>query len=259
MDHPTLKHWVLPIFVCSALLVVFGRTLESAPSSTPPPETRANFRAPPRQYEHTSGEWDIYVETSLAAGDPALARAAREKLERSLREIFAVLPERPARVLRPIPFYLLWGEAAPGGGRDSGMSYIRAGEPQRYPYLDPKWNNVIVVYSAANLMYLDALWTKKSLTHEIAHAWHIRNWPDKYEPIYRAYQNANARGLYRNVTDYKGKVIADAYAIRRNQLEYFAELSAIYFVGSNYYPFDRAGLAKYDPVGERMVRTLWGP
>ena len=32
----------------------------------------------------------------------------------------------------------------------------------------------------------------------------------------------------------------------------------MYFVGSNYYPFDRDGLAQYDPVGERMVRTLWG-
>jgi hypothetical protein len=31
----------------------------------------------------------------------------------------------------------------------------------------------------------------------------------------------------------------------------------MYFVGGNYFPFDRAGLAVYDPVGESMVRTLW--
>jgi hypothetical protein len=29
-------------------------------------------------------------------------------------------------------------------------------------------------------------------------------------------------------------------------------------VGGNYFPFDRAGIAKYDPTGERMLRTLWG-
>jgi hypothetical protein len=256
MDPLTAKRWTLRILATIALLTLFDGTPQCAPAASST-DARVNFRLPLRQYQHFSGEWDIYIERMLAEHDPALARSAREKLERALREIFAALPERPAHALRPTPFYLMWGEAAPEGGKPSGMSYIRPGEAQRYPYLDSRWSNVIVVYSATNLMYLDALWTKKSLTHEIAHAWHIRNWPDKYEPIYTAYTHANALGLYRNVTDYKGKAIRDAYAIRRNQLEYFAELSAMYFVGSNYYPFDRAGLAKYDPMGERIVRALW--
>jgi hypothetical protein len=152
----------------------------------------------------------------------------------------------------------MWGEDAPEGGRNSGMVYIPANAPKTRPDLDPRWNHVIVIYSARNLVYLDSVWTKKALTHEVAHAWHLINWPERYEPIYTAYVNAKTRGLYRNVTDYKGKVIREAYAVRSNQLEYFAELSAMYFVGGNYYPFDRAGIAKYDAAGERMVRTLWG-
>jgi hypothetical protein len=151
----------------------------------------------------------------------------------------------------------MWGVAAPNGGRNSGMAYIRQGEPNNYPDLDPRWNHVIVIYSAENLMYLDSVWTKKALMHELAHAWHIINWPEKYEPIDSAYRIARSAGLYRNVKDRKGKVMPEAYALR-NQLEYFAELSAMHFVGGNYFPFDRAGLAQYDRVGERMLRNLWG-
>ncbi len=65
------------------------------------------------------------------------------------------------------------------------------------------------------------------------------------------------RGLYRHIRDRNGKVIPAAYALQ-NQLEYFAEVSAIHFVGGNYFPFDRAGLADYDATGEQLVRQLWG-
>jgi threonine dehydratase len=52
---------------------------------------------------------------------------------------------------------------------------------------------------------------------------------------------------------HNGKMIPAACAIRSNQLEDFAELSAMYFVGGNYHPFDGAGLTQHDPV-----RTPWG-
>ena len=63
-------------------------------------------------------------------------------------------------------------------------------------------------------------------------------------------------GLYTDVIDHKNRVIASAYALK-NPLEYFAELSAARFVGINYHPFDKDGLAQYDPMGYRMVETLW--
>ena len=44
----------------------------------------------------------------------------------------------------------------------------------------------------------------------------------------------------------------------QNHLEYFAELTAMYFVGANYFPRDRAGLKAYDPAGYALVETLWG-
>lgn len=249
-------------FFPALILSAFMMPLAFLPASAAANDTegakapRADFRVPQRQYERAPGDLQIYVERSLARGDASLSQEAQRKLQTSLHEIFAVLPERPARRLKQLRFFLMWGTDAPEGGRASGMSFIRNGEPTRYPYLDPTWNEVIVVYSAKNLMYLDSLWTKKALMHELAHAWHILNWPEKHPPIHGAYAAAMTQGLYRNVRDNKGKVIPNAYAAR-NRLEYFAELSAMYFVGGNYFPFDRAGLAAYDPNGESMVRTLW--
>jgi hypothetical protein len=223
-----------------------------------PGESRVNFRTPERQYQRAeAGDLNIYLEQGLANAGKGVGDKALAKLIRNLHEVFAALPERPASELRRIRFYLMWGVEAPNGGRGSGMAYIRRGEPQNYPHLDSRWNDVIVIYSATNLLYLDSIWTKKALMHELAHAWHISHWADKYEPIYIAYVSAKVGGLYRNVRDRKGKLIPEAYAVH-NQLEYFAELSAMYFVGGNYYPFDREGVTDYDKVGERMLRRLWG-
>ena len=239
------------------LMLALMSVAEPATAAKLESQAQVSFRAPHRDYQRSASKLNIYVERSLIEGDSKLATAARNKLEHSLDEIFAALPAVPARRLKEIRFYLLWGEAAPQGGLDSGMSYFRPGEPGNYPHLDPDWNHVVVIYSAANLMYLDSLWTRKALMHELAHAWHIINWPEQHPPISAAYLAAKNGGLYKYVKDKKGKVIAEAYAVH-NQLEYFAELSAMYFVGGNYFPFDRNGIARHDPGGERMVRQLWG-
>lgn len=229
----------------------------TASANTRSPATEANYRVPRREYAAIPGEWTIYAERGLVEGDSKLATAAGEKLSRSLREIYATLPEQAARQLGNVTFYLMWGDKAPEGGERTGMRYVPQGATKNWPRMDPRWNHAIVIYSAENLLYLNAVWSKKALTHELAHAWHLTNWPAKHTPIADAYTAAKASGLYLRVKDDKGGLIDKAYATH-NQLEYFAELSAIYFVGGNYYPFDRARLIRYDPVGTRMLRSLWG-
>ena len=63
-------------------------------------------------------------------------------------------------------------------------------------------------------------------------------------------------GLYHGVKDDEGKIVDKAYATV-NQLEYFAELSCMYFVGCNYQPFDREELQTYDPKGYAMIEQMW--
>ena len=151
----------------------------------------------------------------------------------------------------------MWGEDSSNGGKKSGMRFVRRGETTNRLHYDDNWEHSIVIYSAENLMYLNDMWTKKSLVHELAHAWHIMNWPEKHNEILDPWQQAKSKKLYLNVKDYKNRVKPKAYAVKNN-LEYFAELSAMYFVGGDYFPYERGGLIQYDPLGVSMVEKLWG-
>jgi len=232
------------------------KAVEFAKRVTALDKTKISYRVPRRDYIREKGKWDIHVESVLFEGDPELYRTSLLKLNEVLDDIFSVLPTRASQELSNLSIYLMWGENSPSGGRKSGMSYIRKGEPNNYLYLDPAWEHSLVIYSAKNLMYLNDMWSRKAIVHELSHTWHTTNWPEKHPPIYNSWVNAKKSNLYTNVQDTKGTTIRSAYA-RKNQLEYFAELSAIYFFGGNYYPYNRQGLEKYDPKGYRMVRTLW--
>ncbi|WP_226647337.1 hypothetical protein [Microbulbifer variabilis] len=69
--------------------------------------------------------------------------------------------------------------------------------------------------------------------------------------------SSRQNSLYLAQEDVKGKILKPAYA-SKNEKEYFSELSAIYFVGGNYYPFNRSDLKIYDPTGCSMVERVWG-
>lgn len=215
-----------------------------------------DFRSAGLIYARCAGASNIYYEVDVILENKRLSESACTRLRISVSEIVDELPAHARKKYDRIKFFILLGERSPAVGLRSGMRFVRKGEPKKSNGYDQAWENGIVVYSAKNLMYLSELWTKKAVMHEMAHAWHIWNWPEKYAPIYSAWQHAHSNGLYRNVKDTKGTVIPKAYALT-NQLEYFAEISAAYFVGINYYPFDRAVLSNYDPVGTKMVQLLW--
>src|SRR6185437_15870801 len=102
------------------------------------------------------------------------------------------------------------------------------------------------------------LWALKALLHEYGHAHHLLHWKEQQPDILQAWQNAASCGLYCNTTDLDGKVIPRAYALT-NQLEYFAELTTMYFANCNYFPHNRSELKKYDPVGYNMIELMWSP
>lgn len=226
------------------------------PTKSTVDNTKVNFRFPPRSYISEKGRWSIYIEEGLREGDQELYDSSLAKLNETLDSVFSVMPENARNELSKLRIFLLWGEASPLGGRKSGMSYIRKGEVENYSYLDRQWEHALIIYSAENLMHLNALWSRKAVFHELSHAWHIVNWPERHPPIYDSWKSAKNSHKFTGVRDTNGKMIESAYA-RKNQLEYFAELSAIYFVGGNYYPYTKAGLREYDPKGYQMVEELW--
>ena len=215
-----------------------------------------DFQHPTRDYIFLDGDWDIYYEASMEKANLRLAKESVAKLKKTLRAIEKSLPSGSLPELQTLNIFLMWGEASPNGGKKSGMRFVRRGETTNRPHYDSRWEHSVVIYSAENLMYLTDMWAKKALMHEFAHAWHITHWPEKYSEIVIPWKNAISKNLYTNVDDYKDRVIESAYA-RKNHLEYFAELSAMYFVGGNYYPYNKEQLHSYDPDGTEMVKKLW--
>ncbi len=173
-----------------------------------------------------------------------------------LAKMLALLPEPSRARLRKVPIYLLYGPKAKGGGRDNGLEYFQKDAPKHHRLLDPRWSDCVVIYCAENYLRISEFWALKALVHEFAHAYHLEQWSEDQPDILRAWDNAMKNGLYRNVKDEEGKSIEKAYALV-NQLEYFAELSCMYFSGCNYQPFDRKELKTYDPRGYAMILKMW--
>lgn len=218
--------------------------------------TEVNYYQPKRQYHKLDADYPIYVETSLQ-DDKALYKKSTEKLIKKLAEIEAILPQKAFKKLKKVPIYLMHGETAPMGGLARGMSYYRRGEPNYRKTIDSRWQHVIVINSATNYVSLGKVWSVKALVHEYAHAWHLLNFPDKHWPIKNAYQAAKDSQRYRNVKNNKGDIKKSVYAMT-NHLEYFAELSAMYFSTVDYCPFDRQTLKSFDKKGFDMVEKVWG-
>jgi hypothetical protein len=257
-------------FVVSSLIVlgtasasVFAALQQVSKAPKPSRPAAVDYRRPERKYENVKledaklGDVTVWVEKQLKADAPAVAKRALARLKAKRREVLTLVPESARKRLAKVPFFLLYGPNATGGGRDNGLEYFQKNAPDHHPELDSRWRDAIVVYCAQNYVAITDLWASKSLFHELAHACQLQQWPENQPDIMQAWEHARDNKLYRNVRDLETRrTIASAYALT-NQLEYFAELSCMYFVKCNYEPADKSKLKKYDPVGYEMVRKIW--
>ena len=227
---------------------------------TAPPlqQTPVNFTSPIRGYViRDLGRWTLYVERQLVEEDPQLAQRAEERLSTLLNQILDVIPVPSHARLGSLRLFLMHGVESRYGGRNNGLEYFAATAPEHYAHLDSRMASAILIYSATNWVWLPESRAKKALMHECAHAWHLEQWPELKPEIYDAWEHAMDLKLYQGVKDENGQLLERAYAVQ-NHLEYFAELSAIYFVGGYYHPFTREELRAYDPTGYNMIQQLWG-
>jgi len=216
-----------------------------------------DFNHPPREYVATNAQgWTVLVEKELIQDHPDLAGPALRRLDGKLAQLRTVLPPQTQPVLLRLKLFLMLGEKSKRGGRNNGAEYFQKTAPTHYAHLDPRMASSVVIYSAENYMWLSDFWARKVLFHELAHAWHLEQWPEAQPDILRTYRAAKAAHLYARVIGDDGRLLEQGYAAT-NQLEYFAELSCMYFVGCHYYPFNRAQLREYDPDGAALIRRMW--
>ncbi len=253
--------WLTHSFVLICLAVYGGPPLASAQeckTPLPPPQKYIDYRQPPREYATTHlGKWAVMVEKQLQADAPGIAEKALARLTKKLDEAMKALPGSSHAKLQKLPIFLMYGAKAKGGGRDNGLEYIQSSGPEHDKQLDPRWRNVVIIYCAENYVQISEFWALKALVHEFAHAHQLEQWPEDQPDILRAWEGAMKHRLYHEVKDDQGKTVDKSYAAT-NQLEYFAELSCMYFVGCNYQPFNRKELQTYDAVGYAMIEKMWG-
>jgi Mlc titration factor MtfA (ptsG expression regulator) len=217
-----------------------------------------DFNHPPREYvQHQLQGWEVLVEKQLVDEAPDLAKATLARLGKKLGEIVAALPPASLADLRGLKLFLLYGPKAGAGGRSSGFEFFRTGAAKSQAWLDPRMAPGIVIFNAENFAKLSELWAVKGLVHEFAHARHLESWPENRADIYDTWDRAMKAGLFQTVREEDKGEHHPNYAAQ-NHMEYFAELSAMYFVGANYFPRNRAGLKAYDPAGYALIESLWG-
>lgn len=123
---------------------------------------------------------------------------------------------------------------------------------------DPRLENKVHVTRAASLLERHHMLKHPMvILHELAHAYHDEILGFDDPRIIKAYKNAMAKGLYKDVMYYTGSRV-EAYAAT-NEKEYFAEATEAYFYRNDFYPFVAGELKDYDPQGYALMVAIWGP
>jgi hypothetical protein len=221
-----------------------------------PKDTRVNYRYPERQYDAVESRWPIFIERPERESDKKLYNKAVRRLEKTLDLAFTRFPQPSHEQLKTVTYYIMRGPKSSLGGEDSVLRYAPHGSTKRYSLHDRRWNNAVIIYNVDNYLWLTDTWNNKTITHELSHAWHFLKWGYQHQAITDVWLNSRSSGLYLSVKDNEGRLLKPAYA-STNNMEYFAELSAIYFAGGVYYPFNKQGLKTYDPTGYAMVQKHW--
>ena len=220
-------------------------------------DKRSNYRYPERQYENHSSRYIIFAESPESEKDKIQIEAAVKRLNASLNLVFSKLPYPSHAHLKKISFYIMLGSDSKLGGESSGLRYFPKTGDATLLLGDKRWTHSVVIYDMYNFNWLTELWVNKVMVHELAHSWHYFDWSVNYPILNKTWLSSRQKGLYLSQKDVKGEVLKPAYATT-NEREYFAELSAIYFVGGDYFPFNKEQLEGYDPEGYAMVEQVWG-
>ncbi|MDN3640585.1 hypothetical protein QWY82_17440 [Simiduia curdlanivorans] len=193
----------------------------------------------------------IIVESELLSTQPELTRKAADRLSQKVAQALAILPAQHRAQFNNIRYYIFSGTGSSYGGKDSGLWYFAKNNR-----ISKRFDDSIVVNSAANFMAMSDKSALAVIIHELAHGFHRYHWRRLSQLSQQSYTLAKQQKLYTNLQSDSGRLIEQAYALK-NHREYFAELSAKFFAEHFYPPTNRQGLKRYDPQGYRLMETAW--
>jgi len=191
--------------------------------------------------------WDVYIEQKLVDKNDVRVFIAMRLLSEKLRELKQLLPSKATDQLTNVPLYF-------SENKEFNAEYYFF-EP--YVYRTGKDIKMMsgVEFRSISFFIEESKYSPMLILHELAHAYHKKNYRRIDKMVMRAYRHAEGKKLYQNVINVNSQY-GRAYALQ-SPFEYFAELSESYFGRNNYYPFERDELLEYDRMGYEMVEKAW--
>ena len=191
--------------------------------------------------------WPVCMEAALFSAD-GLGPAVTERLDQDLNTVIGALEPAIIDRLKTVRFWVEDNGAWPAGVYHPSAAWL---ETNGYP---AHWAESVQIGNAANYLSWTAVQPAMVL-HELAHAWHHQFLGYAHPGILEAYAAAMADGRYSDVA-YAGGGTAEAYATT-NEMEYFAELTEAWFWENDFYPFIRADVLAFDPLGASVIEAAW--
>ena len=243
VNHESERHQDL---ICD----VSDRAVQSRPATmTNQTDALATTFEPTSLYQQTSVNGFTILINSSVLKHPPQAKTMWQELNLQLDAIVRVMPAKPLGALRKVRIWVEWANRKGAAEFHPSAVWLsqHSDNPDKAGDIEVSNTHNFVQWSRADQPWM--------LLHELAHAYHSRVLGDTDADIRSAYQHAIQRGLYQSVAYVKGGR-QKAYALT-NEKEYFAELSEAYFGKNDFYPFTRADLKAYDPVGYQLMKTSW--
>jgi hypothetical protein len=198
--------------------------------------------------------YNVFVENKALKQNNSRTEEALTLLSRQLAQIDELdIKDEVLRHFKRVPIFMDWQQSEGGAVYHPSKDWLI-----QNGYIAEKEKSVNIVninnfidWSQQNQPYM--------MLHELTHAYHDIVLGDNYAPLLQAYNAAMRQKLYEAVDYYDGSNILKnkkAYAAT-NDHEYFSELTEAFFGKNDYYPFNRADLAKHDPRAYQLLQDIW--
>lgn len=175
-------------------------------------------------------------------------------LQAQLGQCKQVLPAHSHTTLTKVKIWVEFHQNPRCKG-NSGVYRFGSGEALLAHHLPAYKANAVEICGAKT--FFDSTYTMPAhVLHELTHVYHtIALNKAQQRLIQQAYQQTLHSKRYRKVKVHSAAP-RRAYALL-NAREYFAEASESFFGRNNEYPFRRAQLRVYDPLGYKLVKQIW--
>ncbi|MEK7434142.1 MAG: metallopeptidase [Cyanobacteriota bacterium] len=172
-------------------------------------------------------------------------------LEQKLDKITKIVKTKQLKILKEVPIWVEWELL-----KDKAMCYHPSKEwlvSNGYPAEKEK---SVEITNLRNFVTWQKLNQPYMVLHEFAHAYHDKTLGFNNLQVMNAYENAVSSKKYQNV-EYNLGGKKSHYALT-NEKEYFAELTESYLGENDFYPYNKAQLKDFDPIGYELMEDVWG-